>query len=250
MKTEWDYTILADAYLKRPDYAPKAIDGLLDKAGCRAGAPVCDIGAGVGHLTLMLAARHFHVKAVEPNDAMRANGIKRTVGLENVSWFEGTAEHTGQAAGQFELVTFGSSFNVTDRQAALAETARILQPRGWFACLWNHRDLEDPIQKTIESIISDRIAGYTYGTRRDDQTAVVDASGLFGPVAYIEGTIDHTQSIDDCIEAWRSHGTLQRQAGDRFAVVIDAIASYLNGLNAPSIRIPYTTRLWAAQKKS
>jgi hypothetical protein len=28
MKTEWDYTALADAYLKRPDYADEAIDAL------------------------------------------------------------------------------------------------------------------------------------------------------------------------------------------------------------------------------
>jgi len=132
----------------------------------------------------------------------------------------------------------------------LAETARILRPRGWFACLWNHRDLEDPIQKAIETIISDHVRSYDYGTRREDQTSVIEASGLFGPVSSIEGTVDHTQSIDDCIEAWRSHGTLQRQAGDRFIGVVDAIASYLSGLNVASIRIPYTTRLWAAQKKS
>ena len=30
MKTEWDYTNLADAYLKRPDYAPEAIKKMLE----------------------------------------------------------------------------------------------------------------------------------------------------------------------------------------------------------------------------
>ena len=29
MKTEWDYTELAAAYLKRPDYAQTAIDKML-----------------------------------------------------------------------------------------------------------------------------------------------------------------------------------------------------------------------------
>ena len=29
MKTEWDYTNLAEAYLKRPDYVQKAIDKML-----------------------------------------------------------------------------------------------------------------------------------------------------------------------------------------------------------------------------
>lgn len=29
MKTEWDYTNLADAYLKRPDYAETALEKML-----------------------------------------------------------------------------------------------------------------------------------------------------------------------------------------------------------------------------
>ena len=29
MKTEWDYTTLADAYLQRPDYSDAAIDAML-----------------------------------------------------------------------------------------------------------------------------------------------------------------------------------------------------------------------------
>lgn len=32
MKTEWDYTELAEAYLKRPDYAQSAIDQMLNIA--------------------------------------------------------------------------------------------------------------------------------------------------------------------------------------------------------------------------
>ena len=37
MKTEWDYTDLADAYLKRPDYAQNAIDKMLTTAEIRGG---------------------------------------------------------------------------------------------------------------------------------------------------------------------------------------------------------------------
>ena len=37
MKTEWDYTNLADAYLRRPDYAPSAIQELLIRAGVKQG---------------------------------------------------------------------------------------------------------------------------------------------------------------------------------------------------------------------
>lgn len=247
MKTEWDYTTLADAYLKRPDYADAAIDAMLSIAGAEKKDKFCDVGAGVAHLTLMLAVRGLDVVAVEPNDAMRANGIKRTEKLGNVRWHEGTGEATGQAAQAFDMVTFGSSFNVCDRQQALKETARILKPSGWFACMWNHRQLEDPIQAQIEVIIKARVSGYGYGTRREDQTAVIDASGLFGPVVHLDSRVMHEQSIEECVEAWRSHATLERQAGAAFHDVVAAIESYLQSLGTPSIQIPYSTNIWVAQ---
>lgn len=247
MKTEWDYTTLADAYLKRPDYADAAIDAMLSIVGAEKKDKFCDVGAGVAHLTLMLAARGLDVVAVEPNDAMRANGIKRTEKLGNVRWHEGTGEVTGQAAQAFDMVTFGSSFNVCDRQQALKETARILKPRGWFACMWNHRQLEDPIQAQIEAIIKARVSGYGYGTRREDQTAVIDASGLFGPVVHLDSRVMHEQTIAECVEAWRSHATLERQAGAAFHDVVAAIESYLQSLGTPSIQIPYSSKIWMAQ---
>lgn len=247
MKTEWDYTTLADAYLKRPDYADAAIDAMLSIAGAEKGDKFCDVGAGVAHLTLMLAARGLDVIAVEPNDAMRANGKKRTASLKNVSWYEGTGEQSGQSQKTFDMVTFGSSFNVCDRQLALKEAARILKPHGWFACMWNHRHLDDPIQSEIEAIIKSRVTSYGYGTRREDQTAVIDASGLFGSVVHVDSRVMHEQSIAECVEAWRSHATLERQAGATFPKVVQAIEDYLQSLGKVSIQIPYSTNIWVAQ---
>lgn len=247
MKTEWDYTTLADAYLKRPDYADAAIDAMLAIAGAEKGDRFCDVGAGVAHLTLILAARGLDVTAVEPNDAMRVNGIKRTEALPNVRWHEGTGEQTGQTAHAFDMVTFGSSFNVCERPAALKETTRILKPHGWFSCMWNHRQLDDPIQAKIESIIKERVAGYGYGTRREDQTAIIDASGLFGPVVHLDSRVIHEQTIAECMEAWRSHATLERQAGAAFGSVVAAIEEYLVSLKTSSIQIPYSTNIWLAQ---
>ncbi len=247
MKTEWDYTTLADAYLKRPDYSAASIDAMLSIAKTDDASKFCDVGAGVAHLTLMLANRGSKVVAVEPNDAMRANGIQRTRHLDNVQWQEGTAESTGQISGSFDMVTFGSSFNVCDRSQALKETARILKPGGWFACMWNHRQLDDPIQKKIEEIIKEQVNSYGYGTRREDQTAVIDGSGLFGAVVHLDSRVMHEQTIEECVEAWRSHATLERQAGASFKDVVGSIESFLHSLRKPSIQIPYSTNIWMAQ---
>lgn len=247
MKTEWDYTKLADAYVKRPDYAIEAIEKLIDVTGVKSGDMVCDVGAGAAHLTKLLAAKGFIVKAVEPNDAMRANGIRLTKQYSNVEWFEGIGEHTGQPADAFDLVTFGSSFNVTNRQEALKETQRILKKGGWFACMWNHRDLNDPLQATIESIIKSYISEYSYGTRRDDQTEVIAQSKRFTSIQAFSGSVVHQVPADDVISGWRSHGTVYRQAPEKFDAIIAEIKKAVKGEGKELITIPYVTHVWVAQ---
>jgi len=249
MKTEWDYTDLAKAYLKRATYSSDAIDRLFELGNISPDSQACDVGAGVAHLTKELLKRQLKVIAVEPNDEMRKYGKLETQDEPKVSWFEGTGENTGQADNYFDLVTFGSSFNVTDRLVTLQETKRILKDKGWFACMWNHRDLNDPFQSKIEDVIKSHIDGYNYGTRREDQTDIINQSGLFEEVHYIEGNIDHMQSKEDLVEAWRSHATLERQAGDKFPQIIDAIQALVDAYPEDKIKVPYTTRMWCAQLK-
>ena len=247
MKTEWDYTALADAYLKRPDYVQSAIDKMLKTAGVKQGNAACDVGAGAAHPTIKLAEYGLKVCAVEPNDAMRANGIKRTSQFPNVSWHEGVGEHTGMEDNAFDLVTFGSSFNVCDRQLALKESARILKQNGWFACMWNHRDLEDPLQQEIEIVLKQHIKDYSYGTRREDQTNVIEESGLFEKVTYLEGTVVHEIPAKDFIEGWKSHGTVYRQSPDKFHLNDDEIKNLVESVGPDNVKVPYTTRIWMAQ---
>ncbi len=250
MKTEWDYTELAAAYLKRPDYAAEAVEKMMAIAGVLPGGAnvvVCDIGAGAAHLTLHMARKGLTVHAVEPNDAMRANGMHRTEQYKNVNWYEGVGEHTGQPSDTFQLVTFGSSFNVTNRQEALEESQRILKKGGYFACMWNWRNLNDPVQSEIENIIKSYVKDFSYGTRREDQTEVIRESGRFEDIRSFSGRVVHEIPVEDIIEGWRSHGTLHRQVGDKFGVVVDDIATYLHNLGKETIPVPYETHIWMAR---
>ena len=249
MKTEWDYTYLAEAYLKRPEYSPHAIKSMLSIAGCNSETVACDIGAGVAHLTLELAKNKFRVEAIEPNNAMRAIGIERTKEFKNVKWSEATGENTNKSNNTFDLVTFGSSFNVCDRELALKESKRILKDKGWFACMWNHRDLSCPIQAEIESIIKTYINDYSYGSRRENQSEVISKSCLFDEVISLSSKVIHFQSSKECIEAWKSHATLERQAKEKFKEIISAIEFFINNLNKNTIEIPYETKIWMAQTK-
>lgn len=250
MQTTWNYTKLANAYVKRPDYSADAIDKMCQVMGVSSDSKVCDVGAGAGHLTIELGKRGLNVNAVEPNDAMRENGIKRTQEFQNIAWSKGTGEQTNQDQNKFDAVTFGSSFNVCDQGQALQESLRICKPGAWFACMWNHRDLDDPIQKNIEKIITSNLPNYDYGSRRQDQTPILESSGLFESVDFIEGNVSHQQSIEECVEAWRSHGTLHRQANENdqlFNKIINEIENYLLSLKVNEITIPYVTRMWVAK---
>lgn len=245
MNLAWDYSELAGAYGGRPPYGAAAIDALLAITGAKAGNRVCDIGAGTGHLTLALVERGLMVDAVEPNDNMRAIGRER-VDHDRVAWFDGYAEDSGRPRDAYELVTFGSSFNVVDPALALTESSRLLAPGGWFVCLWNHRDLTEPLQRRIQRLIVARIPRYAHGARRADQRPVIRRSGLFEEPLLLEST--QVLEVDKAtwINGWRSHATLQRQAGPEFDSIVDQIGELVHTQPGP-LRIPYTTRVFAAR---
>lgn len=246
MRTEWDYSALAAHYDSRADYAAAALDRAMVGLTLSRGDRVADIGAGTGKLAKPLAERGLVVHAVEPNDEMRARGVRNTKGLP-VTWREGTGEQTGLADASFKAVTFGSSFNVVDQRAALREARRIVEPNGWFCCMWNHRDLDDPLQARIEAIIRRAIPDYDYGSRREDPTPVLTLSGLFDGVQAFSANFQVQMTRVAVIDAWKSHGTVARQAGAKFDAIIDAIAGELQDDVVP---VAYTTRGWYARFKA
>ena len=246
-KVNWDYTEHAAHYDKRADYSYDAIQELLTATGCTPQTPVAEVGAGTGKLTKELLRHGLTVTSVEPNDAMRAIGIKNTQG-QSVTWSVGTGEATGLPSGSAHAVFFGSSFNVVDQKATLAEVKRVLFPHGWFGCMWNHRNLNDPVQKKIEAIIRASIPSYSYGLRREDPTSVIDSSGHFTPTKSMSGDFVWDMLKSDIIVAWKSHATLRRQAGSDavFDKIIAEISKYLAPM-PEKIDVPYTTRIYYAR---
>lgn len=246
---DWDYGDVARAYLKRPGYAPGAIDEIVATARLARGAQVADVGAGTGNLTVPLLERGLRVTAIEPNDAMRTLGRERTRPWPATEWRSSVAERTGLAAASHDAVGFGSSFNVVDPVAAVAESARIVRPGGWLFCLWNHRVLDDALQAAIEAAIRRHVPAFEPGTRRDDPSARLCSDGWFGDVRAIEATVRHRVATADFVEAWQAHLTLRRAAGAAFPAVLDAIATLVARTGQSAIEVPYVTRAWLARKR-
>lgn len=243
----WDYTTLASAYQKRPNYPQAIIDQIIDFTGLQAGDDVCDMGAGTANLSILLAKKGLQIRALEPNLAMRQLGVQRTRHYQEIAWVNTIAEATELKSNVYDMVSFGSSFNVVDRAAALQESLRICRPNGWFMAIWNHRDLDNPLQQRIEICIKESLPSYDYGLRRQDQGKFLVQSGLFSQVDYFESSMLVQQCFDDVLEAWLSHATLIKQAGNKFSGIIQKIAEILREEDSKTLEIPYTSRAWVAR---
>lgn len=245
MKVEWDYSALAAFYDKRADYSSEAIQAMLLAINLPQGSVIADVGAGTGKLSVPLLRHGFRLIAVEPNDDMRFYGQKNTQG-KSIEWREGTGEETSLDKNSVYAFLMGSSFNVVDKVKCLKEAARVLKDGGWFGCMWNHRDLDDPLQKSIETIITSYIANYSYGSRREDPTEHILQSNLFAAPHFISDRFYAEIKKEDFIDGWRSHATLQRQAGDNFDAIIGDIIGLLDGQNV--LNVPYSTNIWVSRK--
>lgn len=247
----WDYSQQASYYKYRPNYPDRAVEILSSYVNAKkTGFSIIDIGAGTGNLTVLLLKRGYKVTAVEPNDAMRAEGTKLTGRHKGVKWVRANGIETTLEGDSANWVTFGSSFNVMDRRLALLETHRLLRPKGFFSCLWNHRDLQDPIQKKIEDIIDDTIPNYERGVRREDQRPLLEEhKHIFRDIFYFELDFEVIRTVDEYIKAWTSvrnkYWDLSTEEGRRvFRNVSEKVKKHL----PKRFSIKYTTRAWTAQK--
>ena len=253
LKKEWDYTYQSAYYWARPNYAEEAIDELISyvKASKEFDYIVADVGAGTGNLTKLFLNRGLTCVAVEPNRAMMKLGIKVTDG-QKVSWVIGTGENTTLQDGSINLFAMGSSFNTADRALTLQEAHRVLKEKGFFSCMWNHRNIDsDPLQKDIEEIIKSIIPVYERGVRREGQADVILSSRLFNDLHYIAIAKEVNQSSQGYIAAWKSvknkFWVWDSKTGQ---LIINKISERVRKEfpDDSYIKLIYTTKIWTVRK--
>lgn len=244
-KANWDYSSLAKTYDKRADYSEKLIFKILKDTGNTPRKPVIEIGAGTGKLTKILCKAKLIVSAVEPNVEMRKLGKKN---VKNCDWINGSAEKTN-VLGYYYSAFFGSSFNVIDHKKTIKELNRILFNGSKVICFFNHRNLNDNIQKHIEKIIKKNIKNYDYGTRRKDLRPLLKKLGCFKDVKYYEDKFKVKYSTKDIVGAFKSHGTIKIQSKTKFNLIINEIEDFLESLDKKFLHVPYKTVGYSATFK-
>lgn len=130
-----DFTEVAKHYINRPAYSEFLLEKLItcinDAKKPLNELKVVEVGAGTGKLTKMLAQNFkLNITAVEPNDAMRAEGEKFTSDCPNITWQKGSGEETGVASASANWLIMASSFHWTDPKKSLPEFARVLRGGG------------------------------------------------------------------------------------------------------------------------
>jgi SAM-dependent methyltransferase len=180
----------------RPAYAIDAVAQVVLDLRLRAGSTVLDLGAGTGKLTRMLVCQGLEVTALEPSQEMLARLRKLVPEARTVL---SSAEAMPLPAESFDAVTAAQAFHWFDAPAALRAIHGVLRPVGGIALLWNRRDVCDPVQALLDELTNppDRRAARGWQL---DVPAVVEASGLFGPVSAHE--FPHVEPTDP--EALRS----------------------------------------------
>lgn len=253
MTKHGDFTGLAVDYARfRAGYAPQVAKAILGYLGRDpASIDAVDVGAGTGIWTRILASYGLHsIVAVEPNDDMRGQGIKRSHDID-IKWRKGSAEATGLADQSADLVSMASSFHWADFDRACEEFYRILRPGGLFVALWNPRLIEaNPLLVEIEAQITrlkpdvKRVSSGRSGIT-ERLTEMLSAKPQFTDVLYLEGRHSMQQTPEQYLGAWRSVNDLRVQLGpELFDKFLDLTEQRIAGLTA--IETTYLTRAWAA----
>jgi ubiquinone/menaquinone biosynthesis C-methylase UbiE len=235
-------TAAADYEAARPSYPAEAIDALREHAGLARGRRVCDLAAGTGKLTRLLAEAGADVIAVEPVPGMREE-LKAAVPSADVR--DGVAEDIPLDDGMVDLVTIAQAFHWFKFDEAMAEIHRVLAPGGSVAILFNERDERVPWVKAWNNAIewhSQRIAHY----QDTDWTAVL-TSGGFHDVSYHR--VDWTQPMTRELIASRvrsvSYVAKLDEAGQQ--EYVDRVLPLVAGFDEP-FDLPYITHLWTASR--
>lgn len=257
MMKQGDFTALAKQYINRPAYSELLLNMLLKTMDYEKKShdfTIVEVGAGTGKLTCMLLEMGLQVIAVEPNDAMREEGILYTKDFPNVVWLKGSGEETTIDSLCADWVIMASSFHWTDPNKSLPEFARILKKDGYFTAMWNPRNIQisefhTRIEENIKKIVPElqRVSSGSQSTKAWEYVLV--STDHFKECIFMETDHQEIMSKERYMGAWHSVNDIQAQAGEvRWNEILHMIEREIKPYDV--IEVPYKIRAWTVKKAS
>jgi SAM-dependent methyltransferase len=222
----------------RPSYPPESIAVLRRELGIGPGTRVCDLAAGTGKLTRLLAATGADVVAVEPVPGMRDQLAETTPEVEVL---DGTAEAIPLPDASVDALTVAQAFHWFRFEESLAEIRRVLRPGGGLAILFNERDEREPWVKQWNEAIQWHarvIARY----QATDWTALLESNG-FERVGATDVGWDQPMTRDLIAARVRSVSYVADEPAAVQQDYVDRVLALVDGFDEP-FPLPYLTHLW------
>jgi SAM-dependent methyltransferase len=210
----------AEAYAEhRPDYPVAAIRWALEPLGTTERLDVLDLAAGTGKLTAGLVAEGHRVTAVEPNEQMLSELVRR---VHDVRALPGHAEHIPVPDQTIDAVFVGTAFHWFDQEKALPEIARVLRPGGVLAAMWLDTD---PDVAWLEEF--QQLSNTSVESQRQDPVDVM-AHPSFGPAEHAVFPHVHRRDSPEATVAWiNTHSRMLVIDDEERAAVNDKMLAFL-----------------------
>jgi ubiquinone/menaquinone biosynthesis C-methylase UbiE len=203
---------------------------------------VCDLAAGTGKLTRLLAEAGAQVIAVEPVPGMREE-LHAAVPTADVR--DGVAEDIPLEDGSVDLVTVAQAFHWFRFDEALAEIRRVLVPGGAVAILFNERDERESWIKTWNDVIewhSRRVAYY----QRTDWLALLSEGGFDG-ARYDRVEWQQPMTRELVASRVRSVSYIAELDAPGQQDYVDRVVALVEDFEEP-FPMPYITHVWTARR--
>src|SRR5689334_9017568 len=210
----------AQAYAEhRPDYPVAAIRWALEPLGTNERLDVLDLAAGTGKLTAGLVAEGHRVTAVEPNEQMLSELVRR---VHDVRALPGHAEHIPVPDGTVDAVFVGTAFHWFDQEKALPEIARVLRPGGVLAAMWLETDADVAWLNDFQEVSNTSVESQ----RQDPVDVLPDPS--FRPPEHAVFPHVHRRESPEAAVAWiNTHSRMLVIDDEERAVINDKMLAFL-----------------------
>ncbi|RMG54474.1 MAG: class I SAM-dependent methyltransferase [Acidobacteria bacterium] len=246
----------ADLYRQyRPPYPEAAITVISARLNVSPNGWICDLGAGPGTLSFLLAERGYRLLAVEPLEAMRVCGARWARERQlPVTFVGGQAEAIPLADGSVQAVVCGQAFHWFQTGRALAEIGRVLAPAGGLALLWNNRDWQHiPWLARLERLLMKYNPHYTPNYRARDWSRVLNETRLFTRTVRWEFVRDTEVAPEHILGLIESLSYVRILPDEHRQRLKQELATLLNGeclsRRRSTLPLRYRTELYLAEKR-